>query len=154
MNRNQILVGALILMLSWALVVAVTFAVTREFSDYDPPFGDYDFGACLNDQNSSEWCNAYFTALQDVWDFQNETQGVGTGAAAAVEPSNEKVILVVVDKFSEGTVVYEAEPLPSGECPHQSPSMETVVHVKAGEGPSGVSMSMNEKCEIVIDEIR
>ena len=73
--------------------------------------------------------------------------------SAAIEPNNEKVVLVVVDKFSEGLVVYEMEPLPDGGCP-QSPSMETVVHLTAGEGPASVSTSMNENCGIVIDDIR
>lgn len=151
MNRNQILVVVLILILSWTAVAAVTFAITREISEYEPPFGNYDFDACLNDQNNKEWCDAYFTALQDVWDFLDEAQGTAT--RAVVDPSNEKLALVVVDKFSEGLVIYEMEPLPDGGCP-QGPSMETVVHVTAGEGPSGVSTSVNENCEIVIDEIR
>ena len=54
MNRNQMLVGALLLILSWTTVAAVTFAITREVGEYEPPFGNYDFDRCLNDKNSLE----------------------------------------------------------------------------------------------------
>lgn len=151
MNRNQILIAALILVLSWTTVAAVTFAVTREITDYAPPFGDFDFDVCLNDRSNREWCDAYFTALEDTWDFLNDIDGATPSAAVA--PSNENVMLVVVDRFSDGLVVYEAEPLPNGECP-PAPSLETVVHLTAGQGPAGVTTSMNENCEIVIDEIK
>ena len=151
MNRSQILAGVALLILSWIVIAAISVLLTREFSDYEPPFGDYDFDACLNERNGSEWCDAYFVALQGVSDFLDETQGIAP--AGAVEPSSEKLVLLVVDRYTEGLVVHEVEPLPNGECP-PGPSMETVVHLTAGEGPAVVTTSMNENCEIVIDEIR
>ncbi len=107
MNRNQILIGALLLILSWAVVMMSA-------------------AACQSDES----------------DFEQE------------ERDDTKVILVVVDRFSEGQVIYEMERLPNGECPAVTPAMEIVVHMTAGEGEMAVSTSMNDDCEIVVDEIR
>ena len=79
-----------------------------------PPFGDFD--VCLNNRSNREWCDADFTALEDTWDSLHEIDRADPSAAVA--PSNEKVVLVAVDRAYDRFVVYEAELLLDGECPH------------------------------------
>ena len=81
----------------------------------------------------------------DNWKNGNSSTQEGSGY--------EQLTLVVVDRFAEGLVIYNLEPLPNGECP-PGPAMEIIVSVGAGDGPSAVSTSINESCEIVIDEIQ
>ena len=156
MNRNQILVGTLILVLSWTTIAAVTFAITREISEYEPPFGSYDFDVCFRDQNNSEWCKAYFTALDDIWRYAEgwevELKDGRLMPEPTAEPSYEKVFLVVVDRWAKGMQVFFGRRLPGGEC--ANPDIEINAFVSVNEGPVEVVMSKNnEDCGIVIDEI-
>ncbi len=153
MNRNQILVGTLILVLSWTTVAAVTFAVTREISEYDPPFGnDYEFDTCLNEQRNLDWCEAYYTAIDDLWNWVDAVylpRYSQTVAGATPTPRQSKLILVVSSEIFDEQVIYQMNPLPNGECRE----LETIEFGFLPHGYVGVfpRFSMNDDCEIYLD---
>lgn len=151
MNRNQILVIVLILILSWTVVAAVTFAITREISEYEPPFGNYyEFDSCLNDQRNLEWCNAYYTAVEDTWDF---VHGVYLPSYREIDagamPPERRAVLVVVNELFDEQVIYEITPLSDGECPQlDSVEIRFLLNSYVGVHPR---ISMNDDCEIYLD---
>ncbi len=147
MSRNQILVGTLILMLSWTTVAAVTFAITREISEYEPPFGNYyEFDSCLNDQRNLEWCNAYYTAVDDMWNWVREVYLPRHRGSAVPEPS---LVLLVADELFDEQVIYERNPLSDGECPQlDSVEIRFLLNSYVGARPR---ILMNHDCEIYLD---
>ena len=147
MNRNQILVGILILVLSWTTVAAVTLAVTREISEYDPPFGNYyEFDTCLDERRNLDWCEAYYTAVDDVWNFVHEVYLPPDRGSDAPEP---RLILVVADELFHEQVIYETNPLPNGECRElETVEIDFLLNSYVGVRPR---ISMNDDCEVYLD---
>ncbi|MCY4474846.1 MAG: hypothetical protein OXC83_05360 [Chloroflexi bacterium] len=147
MNRNQILVGALILILSWTTVAAVTFAITREISEYEPPFGNYyEFDTCLNEQRNLDWCNAYYTATDDMWNWLREVYLPRDSRSAVPEP---RLVLLVADELFHEQVIYETNPLPNGECRElETVDIRFLLNSYVGVRPR---ISMNDDCEIYLD---
>ena len=147
MNRNQILVGTLILILSWTTVAAVTFAITREISEYDPPFGNYyEFDTCLNEQRNLDWCHAYYTATDDMWNWLREVYLPRDTRSAMPEP---RLVLLVADEIFHEQVIYETNPLPNGECRElETVDIRFLLNSYVGVRPR---ISMNDDCEIYLD---
>ena len=150
MSRKRKLAGVALLILSWVVVAGLAIVIDCADWPFSGSESEYDFGSCPNDD--AEWCDAYFAAVNHVWEQTGKVQG-GAEAVPMQTGSDGQLTLVVVDRFSEGMVVYEMDPMPNGECP-PGPAMEIVVHLSPGEGPASVETSTNENCEIVIDEIR